>query len=429
MGSTSNVTGANAKSESLRGKSNRLFKYQQTHKTELPAPPTPTQRRLGRVNASQIARKSKSARNFDNNRKLHSYGFGPSTSKQVQNVDASVSSTVDYVNSIFQDQTEKLNVEIAESLINISKMKETFNNEIKNVLTLADKDGNVSEAICKLCSLIQLNNDNICSLHETTQQNLLKLLALQKDLELSNTRRDTLIMSNSDRIQSIETKMTCSKDLHKIWITFTCNKELEQLKQSGDLINEAKLIFKRMNIDVDRLGILPIRTVNFQHIKVEKSVIPSLCVMFNNDKIASIVRRSMMKFNATLDEENRLDELRYSERIYWSKDVWKILKICWELKRLKLVEYVNVHAEGIRVQYQIQATSGSDSKSSSMNITCFKDIDKLRKIVGDIYPEISSTTLYDNNYFVMSFAERDARRSSDFQDETAIDNEGDNMDY
>ncbi|KAL7018266.1 hypothetical protein ACKWTF_010695 [Chironomus riparius] len=304
-------------------------------------------------------------------------------------------------------------------------MKEKFNNEIKDVLTLANKNGDVNEAISKLCSLIQLNNDNICSLHETTQQNLLKLVALQKDLELSNIRRDTLIMSNSDRIQSVETKMTCSKDLHKIWITFTCDKELEQLKTSGDLINETKLIFRRMDIDIDRLGILPIRAVNFQHIKTDKSVIPSLCVTFNNEKIASIVRRKMMTFNSSLDEENRLDELRYSERVYWSRDVWKILKICWELKRLKLVDYVNVHAEGIRVQYKVQAASGSEFTSSSINITCFKDIDKLRKIVGDIYPEISSTTLYDNNYFIMSFADRDARRSDDFQDETETDDKMD----
>ncbi|KAL7033500.1 hypothetical protein ACKWTF_007614 [Chironomus riparius] len=131
------------------------------------------------------------------------------------------------------------------------------------------------------------------------------------------------------------------------------------IEKSGNLINETKTIFKRMDIDVDRLGILPLRAVNFQHIKADKSVIPSLCVTFNNEKIASIVRRKMMTFNSALDEENRLDELRYSERIYWSQvyTALEFLKICWKLKRLKLVEFVNVHTEGIRVQYQVKEIS------------------------------------------------------------------------
>ena len=297
------------------------------------------------------------------------------------------------------------------SLTDIAETKEKFTNEITNVLQLSANQENLHEAVTKLCSLLQSSNEKILSLQESTQQNLLKILALQKDLEISNLRRDLEIASNSNRIQSIESKMACVGDLNKIWITFTCDKELDQLKTNANLISEAKNILKRMDIDINRYGMLPIRTARLQHIKVEKNVIPTLCIAFTHDKIASIVRRQIMKFNATLEAENRLSEMRYNERIFWSKDVFKLLKVCWELKRVKLIEFANVHAEGIRVVYKTQKDEQIIAEST--NITNFSDLDMLRRTINDIHPETSTTVLYDDDYFKLQFQERDERRSGE----------------
>jgi len=405
--------GLTDKTESLRKKSNRLFKYQQSHKSELPVPPTPSQCRTKRVNNTTRRRKTLVESAHDNNRNLFECGItrnagivpiqGPSTSSNSDSLPSSV----------IHEQTDLLNVEISEQLTNISKMKDNFNNEVKEIMSLIENKGDVANAISKLCVLVQMSNDRMQSLHESTQQSLLKLLAVQKDLELSNERRDDIIKSNCDKIQMIETKMACSSDLHKLYITFTCDKELSELRKSRNLIDDARNIFKRMDIAVDELGILPIRSVHFQHIKVSNAVVPTLCITFINDRIAAIVRKKMMRFNARLDDENRLNELRYSERVFWSKDVWKLLKICWELKRLNLVNFVHVNADGIRVQYNTHVNENdSENKTATMIITCYSDIDKLRAIVGDIYSDISCTTLYGNNYFKLKFHERDAKRSN-----------------
>lgn len=404
--------------ESLRKKSNRLFKYQQSHKSELPTPPTPNQRRQARVNNSAKDRKNRITNTHDTNRSLLSFGFKKANPK-IQ-AGSSESTASDQIETL-SNQSEIINKEISASLTDIAETREKFIKEIGIVLNLSANKESLQDAVNRLCALIQTSNDKILSLQESTQQNLLKLLALHKDLEISNLRRDLEIASNSTRIQSMETKMACTNDLNKVWITFTCDKELEQLKTNGNLISEAKNVFKRMDINIDKFGMLPIRTARLQHIKVEKNLVLTLCVAFSNDKIASIVRRQIMKFNAVLEEEGRLSEMRYNERIFWSKDVFKLLKICWELQRVKLIEFVNVHAEGIRVVYKTKLDE--QLATQSVNIANFADIDKLRRTVNDIHADISTTILYDDDYFKLKFHERDERRSGEVFAEAIDDTE------
>lgn len=408
---------SNQNTESLRKKSNRLFKYQQSHKSELPTPSTPNQRRNERVTNSLKDRKKKMSNAYDNNRGLLDFGFTKKPNPALQ-TSSSVSAVADQVETI-TSQSENINREISMSLTSIAETRERFSKEITNVLKLNTNTEGLQEAINKLCLLLQSSNEKIWSLQESTQQNLLKLLALHKDHEISNLRRDLEIAANTNRIQSIETKMACTSDLNKIWITFTCDKELEQLKTKTNLITEAKNILKRMDINVDKFGMLPIRTARLQHIKVEKNVILTLCVAFSQDKIASIVRRQIMKFNSVLEEENRLSDMRYNERIFWSKDVFKLLKVCWELKRVKLIEFVNVHAEGIRVVYKAQ--KDEQPVTESVNITNFSDVDMLRKNINDIHSDTSTYILYDDDYFKLNFRERDERRSGEIFSEAVDD--------
>jgi hypothetical protein len=281
-------------------------------------------------------------------------------------------------------------------------------------MNLIEIKGDVVAAIKNLCTLVQSSHDRMNYLYELSQQNLLKLLAVQKDLELSNERKDLEINTNYDNIQKIETRMACSTDLRKINITFTCETELRNLRGSRNLIADVKDIFKRMEINLDEYGIVPIRSAYIQHIKVRNSVVPTLCVTFNNERIAKIIRRKMISFNAHLEDNNRLNELRYCERVYWSSNVWKLLKVCWELKRLGLINTAFVNAEGIRVTYNTFGHNDDlKARITSTNVTCYSDIDKIRSEVGDIYPEISCKTLYDNDYFRLKYAERDSKRSSD----------------
>jgi hypothetical protein len=419
--SHNNTNVAASGNESLRKKSNRLFNYQQSHKSEMPTPPTPRQRRSERVTNSVKDRKKRISHAHDNNREgLLSFGFTKNATPSTHRP-CSFTSTVSEQAEILTSQSDCINKEISMSLTSIAETREKFTKEINNVLKLSANKENMHEAFSKLCSLMQSSNEKIWSLQESTQQNLLKLLALHKDNEISNLRRDLEITSNSNRIQSIETKMACASDLNKIWITFTCNKELEQLKSNTNLIVEAKNILKRMNINVDKFAMIPIRTARLQHIKVGKDYICTLCITFTQDKFASIVRRQIMEFNVALEEENKLSDMRYNERIFWSKDVFKLLKICWELKRVQLVDFANVHAEGIRVVYKIQKDGHLVTESS--NITNFADLDMLRRTINDIHSDVSTTILYDDDYFKLQYHERDERRSGEVFTEAVDDME------
>jgi hypothetical protein len=316
-----------------------------------------------------------------------------------------------------------LNFESFDEIAGLSRMKESFDESAKEVMRLAASKDDIASAISKLCSLVKATHEMMHEIYEVSQQNLLKLLAAQKDLELINVRNDVRITANSSSIESIETKLACSSDLKRVWITITSDQELNELKKSKNLINDAKVILKQMKIDVDKLGVLPIRSVHFQHIKVRNFIKPALCMTFNDDKIAAAIRNKIGKFNAQLRDSNKGHEIKYNERLFWCKDVWKLLKICKELRRLKLVNSVFVNSDGIRVKYNNPAYAEETGKEIiSRNVTCFEDIDKIRTAVGDIFPEASCKILYDNSYFRLKFAERDSKRSrpdviDDYDDE------------
>lgn len=424
MAPTPSQTTPSGSQETLKKNAAKLLRYQQLNKKELPTPPTPNQRKTSRVINSKATRKNKIAEAHAN-RRLLDLGFTKV---------ASIPSNNDVVNtqkectltssSVVCEQAENIRKEISDNITNISQLRQAFQDEIKSVMQMSEDNSKTQEALNHLCRIVQSNNEEMWNLQESSQQNLLKLLALNKDQEIMNMRRDLAIANNSDKIQSIETKLACNKDLHKVWITFTCEKELEALKSAGNLIQEAKKILHRMEIDINEYGFLPIRSVNFQHIRIERSDVLTLCISFKSDKLASIVRRQIMKYNAKLDEEGRLTEMRYNEKIFWCKDVWKILKICWELKRVKLIDFVNVHVDGIRIQY-----TNNEKLTSYMNITNFADIDRLRKIVNDIYAETTCTMLYDNDYFKLNYNSRDERRSLTNSNNNEIFEDAASMEY
>jgi hypothetical protein len=293
----------------------------------------------------------------------------------------------------------------------IANTKSVFASQMTEIQQASSRHENLSNSFNTLCNLVISSTEKIWSLQEATQHNFLKILALQKDQEINNIKRDALLSNNSDRLQSLETKSSCSKDMQKVWVTFTCNKELESLKSSNNLIDEAKKIFKRMDIDVNRMGMMPIKSANIQHIKVKTEVIPTLCVSFTNEKIAAFVRKSIIQFNARLEEQGLINDMRYCEKIYWSKDVWKLLRICWELRRVGLIESARVHSDGIYIKYK--KNSNDNSFLASLNVTCFDDLDYVRKIVKDVCHDSPCSIVYYDNYFHLSYEERDASRSGD----------------
>lgn len=253
-------------------------------------------------------------------------------------------------------------------------------------------------------------SDKIFSLHDETHHKLLRVLALQKDQEVYNNIRDIKIKSSSNDIQSLNTTSSCEQDLSKVYITFTCPNELSKLQKSVNMISDAKDILARMDIDINSIGIMPIRSAHFQHIKIGKAYEPALCIYFTSSNIASYVRKKITCFNSNLFDQGKVDEMRYCDKIYWSKNVWRILKIAYEMKRSKLISRVKVCPDGILIHYNDISKLHTSNSLKYVKIKCFDDLNNLRKLVQDIYSEISCEILYDDNYFMLCNDDRDKRR-------------------
>ena len=289
-----------------------------------------------------------------------------------------------------------------------------FNNSIKEVLKCFKENSNVEEAFENLCFRLMSQNADLMNLQKNTQKNLLKILTMFRDQDLNTTNRDAIINSNTNRIQSLETKNECQNDLKKVFIKFTCEKEIMALRSSNSIMDETKRILSRMEIDVSKLGIMPIKYVRFQHIRAGNKQIPALCIMFNNEKNAYTVRQQIHAFNAKLEQHEKLDEIRYTERHFWSKNIWRLLRICLELKRVGLIKMVRTHVDGILVQYLDKNTNVNHLKN--MKVTCFDHIDKLRAAVDDIRLDGSCNIVYDDFYFKRKYIDRDNVRNSNDDD-------------
>lgn len=307
-----------------------------------------------------------------------------------------------YAKEMTQTDPKALSDEITSSISIIKNSNISLLSEIDEIMKLACDKSKIYDAFMILCALITKYNTKVCEQQESIQQNILSVLTLQRDQKILNDNINAKIQHNSNRIQSFETKTECKDDLQKVWIILTCRNELERLMTSKNLIMDSKDILSRMDIDTP-----PIRKAHFQRIKIGSSHELALCLTFPSAQIASLVRSRIYKYNCKLEEEGKLQDLRYTERIFWSKNVWKILKICWELKRVHLIESVWVQHQGIKIRHKISPTS---DKLKSKMITCYDDIDTVRKLIGDVLPTAQCKDVYDNDYFKLEYQERDDRR-------------------
>lgn len=393
------------KKESISAKGRRHLNYQQENRKELMTPKNKTgefeqSNKNDRRSNLYSARKSRKQDAFARGRANLITNYGVTTTRRNGESENNF--------PVPSQDAEKIAKEISSTIESINQSKKLISEQIDLITTKEDP----TSAISKLCKTIETSHKLILSHQESSQQNLLKILALQRDQEVKNINRDACIAENSSRIQSLETKASCDQDMQKIWLTFTCPKELIELQKSKRLIDDTKSILERMEINVNRLGIMPIKAVNFQHIKIAKEQVVSLCVTFMSSNIAAYVRNSIVKFNSKLEEQGKLSEMRYVEKIFWNKDIWKLLRICWELKRVGLIENVRVHSNGILTKFK---SKSNDDKLTSINVTCFNDIDTIRKLVNDIHSEFGCTNIYHDKYFMMNNTQRDQTRNNDIE--------------
>jgi hypothetical protein len=304
-----------------------------------------------------------------------------------------ISANIDEISQSIQSNIEQID----DSRLKFQSEISTLQQSSKNDLVSSFRD---------LCTLLIKNNAQVQSLHQQILSDCSSILSIIQKQEIKNTKRDESIDLNSNKIQSVSTRQSCSDDLCKIFITLTCPRETESLTNSKDLINDSLNILERVQVDTNTLGITPIKRAHMQHIKTDKEIEPTLCIVFQNPNIATLVRRQIDKFNSELEAKMKLDELRYTHRRFWSSNIYSLLKISNELKRVGLLRSVRVSHCGIIVTY----SKCLNSPTKSFLVSCYKDINLLRRLVNDHLFNTHCELIYNATYFALPLDKRDEMR-------------------
>lgn len=215
---------------------------------------------------------------------------------------------------------------------------------------------------------------------------------------------------NQERMNAIEVSQKCGTENCVIWLSFADPREIEKLRLSGknELIREAKKIFARMDIWMNN----PLRSIVDAFIKkiavkTEKGFENELImgVKFLSSNTVRELKGLVMKFAKENYLQQNLDKIRYTVRDNWSSDIWRLLRVCYDLSHFKLVKRTNVFDNGIIVYYD-EFDGDSNEVQRSMLIRCESDLEELRKIVRDVSLDVPVFEFYDSNYFKLSPSER-----------------------
>jgi hypothetical protein len=218
---------------------------------------------------------------------------------------------------------------------------------------------------------------------------------------------------SDERLNAIEVSHKCSREINFLWISFADPKEIEslRLKNKSELIREAKVILSRMNIWTNGINrqILDV-IIQKVAIKVDRGFTNEaiMGIRFMNNATVLELKRLIIEYAKKQFMIKNYDSVRYFARDNWSPMIWKLLRVCYDLSSLNLIESAYVSDSGINVCYKntVNENGNNNETLSRVIVRTESDIDKLRQMVGDIACDIPTFRIYDGNYFKLGVNER-----------------------
>ncbi|CAG9798281.1 unnamed protein product [Chironomus riparius] len=261
----------------------------------------------------------------------------------------------------------------------------------------------------KCCEIIKKCDENIL-----TRCNDLNDQVVSLENDMMNKINNVQQQSDND-IYSIDLTQKCKDEVNILWITFTDQAEINALrmKNKSDLIQEAKKIFSRMNIKLNK----PHKTIidvliQKVSVKTDNSYENELIlgIKFTNSIAVNYMKRQITDFRKKEFINENFDLIRYSVRNFWSYKIWKLLRVCYDLKNAKLIENVNVNSQGVTVSYNKSTNQQNDFRQLAQKklIRNENDLNILRSEINDVCKEVSTFQIYNGEYFKLNFYERKA---------------------
>lgn len=229
----------------------------------------------------------------------------------------------------------------------------------------------------------------------------------------------------SDKFDAIETSLKCMTETKILWINFIDPKEAEclRMKTKGQLFQEVFKMFARMNIRLNSPGrafsdVFIQRVTIFQDGAYTNDLI--MGIKFFSAEIVSEIRQLIIAFVKRHFTSKDFDAVRYTVRDNWSYGLRQLLKVCYELQRLKMIQSVYVKDYGILVGYE--KGSGEQKKNFSALIRGERDLNDLRIAIGDVGTSIPSLQFYNADYFKSDYNQKlAARETQKTMDEQMMD--------
>lgn len=326
------------------------------------------------------------------------------------------------VSDMDSDKTEVVCEEFDKNIIHlkdmIAKKEDPYSILDKIVQQLAETHKNYNEKIAKVSTncmrFAARQNDQIVSLENRFMKELIKVHQLSED-----------------RLNSIEFSQKCASQNNIVWLTFADSSEIEaiRVKTKTEMIRESISILSRMEIwnNLNNRTIVDAFTQKVS-VKTDKGFENEIImgIKFLNSFAARDVKRLAAQYAKSQFISKNFDSIRYIVRDNWSAEVWKLLRVCYELNRVKLIDRASVCDAGIQVFYKKKSTNQNDAENERNYKALIRgeaDLDELRTEISDEGTAIPSLQLYNGDYFKMNFDQRNSFRLSLKAPPTVNDNE------
>ncbi|KAL7016119.1 hypothetical protein ACKWTF_016832 [Chironomus riparius] len=157
-----------------------------------------------------------------------------------------------------------------------------------------------------------------------------------------------------ERFKALELSQKCLNENNVLWLSFTDPKEIDELrvKTKNELIRETKKIFSRMDIRLNNVNraIIDVYTKKIA-IRTSNGYDNELImgIKFLNSGVVRDLKYLAISYTKKQFESKNYDAIRYIIRDNWSSDIWKLLRVCYDLRCFKLIDKAHVSDAGIMV--------------------------------------------------------------------------------
>lgn len=345
---------------------------------------------------------------FDNNRGL-SHDADEFLRSPNQNIRNSTFSdkfmSIDNITEVELDQTEVVCDDAEKKLAIIQEMISTKQDPYEILHKIVEEMASNYKKCREMIQKVHVDNISRCAkLNE-------QCVSLENDII---EKINYVHQKNEQRFKSLEMTHKCSYENSIVWLSFTDPNELEKLRiiPKSELLKEVRKIMLRMNIWTNTTNRTIVDAfIQKVAIKTTKGFENELImgIKFLNSPAANDIKRLVMKYSKEMFLTKNFDSIRYTLRDNWSSEIWKLLRVCYDLAYFKFIEKTHICDTGIIVTYKSCEKPGSENSSNNivrMLIRTENDLDDLRKSVQDTNSEIPTYQFYNGEYFKLSREER-----------------------